>query len=242
MSAAKATDKLPQRAPDPMAIRVLIADDHRLVREGLRALLAREGDIQIVGEAQDGLTAITLSRRFAPDVLLADIAMPGLNGIETVRRLHAEMPAVRVICLSVHDEQRTVLATIEAGACGYLLKDTSFEELAAGIRQVMAGRVCLSAALVGMFVEQYRGRALSTNAAAPKAPLTPRERELVQLFSEGFSTSEIASRLHVSAKTVATHRENILHKLHITGIAEMTRYALREGISSLDTPCRTGTG
>lgn len=229
-----------------MTTRVLLADDHRILREGLRSLLQEEGDFEVVGEASDGPGALALARALLPDVLVADVSMPGLNGIELVRRLRSELPDVRVLSLSVHDEERLVLAMIEAGACGYVLKDASFGELATGIREAMAGRVHLSPALVGIFVQQFRARA-SAGPAEPRtlpagrsagAALTARERELVQLFSEGYSTAEIADKLHVSAKTVATHRENILGKLGIHGIAEMTRYALREGISSLELPLR----
>ena len=223
-----------------MTHRVLLADDHRMVREGLRALLQAEPEIEVLGEACDGLGALSLARQLRPDVVVADISMPGLNGIELVRRLRTELPDARVLSLSVHDEERLVLAMIEAGAAGYVLKDASFADLANAIREVMAGRVYLSPALVGIFVQQYRARG-EPRAARPVA-LTGRERELVQLFSEGYSTSEIAELLHLSAKTVATHRENILGKLQINGIAEMTRYALREGISSLDVPCRQRSG
>ncbi len=223
--------------------RIVLADDHRIVREGLRALLAGEAGFEVVGVAEDGLGAIDMARRLAPDVVVVDVNMPGLNGIETVRRLRTETPAARVLCLSAHDEQRLVLAMIEAGAAGYVLKDTSFDELAGAIRSVLAGRVHVSPSLVGIFVEQYRAStsAVGQTVKSSTTPLTPRERELVQLFSEGYSTQDIAERLHLSAKTVATHRENIQHKLHIGGIAEMTRYALREGLSSLEARCRSGS-
>lgn len=219
--------------------RIVLADDHRIVREGLRALLSAEAGFEVVGVAEDGLGAVALARRLAPEVVVVDVNMPGLNGIETVRRLRHEAPAARVLCLSAHDEQRLVLAMIEAGAAGYALKDTSFDELAGAIRSVLAGRVHVSPSLVGIFVEQYRASAGGQAVRSVATPLTPRERELVQLFSEGYSTQDIAERLHLSAKTVATHRENIQHKLHIGGIAEMTRYALREGLSSLDARCRS---
>jgi DNA-binding NarL/FixJ family response regulator len=220
-----------------MSIRVLLADDHRIVREGLGALLRQQEGIELVGEAADGLSAVKQARALRPDVVVTDISMPGLNGVEAIRRIHKETPQTKVLCLSVHDETTLVLSVIDAGAAGYVLKDASFEELAGAITQVMAGRVYLSPPLVGIFVHKYRRR----EAQAPaESPLTAREREVVQLFSEGYSSSEIAERLHVSAKTVATHREHILAKLHIHGIAELTRYAIREGLTSLEAPCRGG--
>jgi len=213
-------------------IRVLLADDHRILREGLRALLDREPGIECVGEAVDGQAALVLARQLQPDVLVSDIAMPGLNGVELIRRLRSEQPQLRLLVLSAHDEERLVLAAMEAGASGYLLKDSAGSELAEAIRSVAAGRIQLAQALVGIFVQQFRHRGQAA-AASGSSPLTPREREMVQLFSEGHSTSAIAQRLHLSVKTVATHRENILHKLQISGVAEMTRYALREGLSTL---------
>lgn len=220
-----------------MTIRIVLADDHRIMRDGLAALLKKEPGFELVGEAQDGLGAVHLACELLPDVLVTDLAMPGMNGIEAIRRVRAEAPTVQVLCLSVHDEDRMVLAGIDAGAAGYVLKDSSFEELAQAIRKVMAHQIYLSPALVGVFVEGYRTRGAAV-AGSAFSQLTAREREVVQLFSEGHSTGQIAEQLHLSAKTVATHRENVLHKLHIEGIAELTRYAIREGLSSLEAPCR----
>lgn len=219
-----------------MTVRVLLADDHRILREGLIALLARESDIELVGQAEDGLEAVRLARELQPDVAVIDVAMPGLNGLEAMRRIRDEAPAVRTLCLSVHDDSRMVLAVLDAGASGYVLKDCSFDELALAIRKVMANQVYLSPDIVGIVVNEVRQRG-APRAASSTSALTPRERELVQLLSEGHSTAEIAERLHVSAKTVATHREHVLHKLDVRGIAELTRYALREGLSSIDAPC-----
>ena len=220
-----------------MTIRIVLADDHRIMRDGLAALLKREQGFELVGEAHDGLGAIRLVRELAPDVLVTDLAMPGMNGIEAIRRVRAEAPTVQVLCLSVHDEDRMVLAGIDAGAAGYVLKDSSFEELSQAIRKVMARQIYLSPSLVSIFVEGYRTRGAAV-AGSAFSQLTAREREVVQLFSEGHSTGQIAEQLHLSAKTVATHRENVLHKLHIESIAELTRYAIREGLSSLQSPCR----
>lgn len=219
-------------------IKIVLADDHRIVREGLRALLRQQPDFELVGEAEDGLAAVKLARTLQPDVVVTDISMPGLNGVEAVRRIHLEEPGVKVLCLSVHDETAMVLSVIDAGAAGYVLKDASFEELVRAIRQVMTHRIYLSPALVGIFVEKYRTRESPEPLAVAASPLTAREREVVQLFSEGYSSNEIAARLNVSAKTVASHREHILAKLRIRSIAELTRYAIREGLTSLDSPLR----
>ena len=219
-------------------ISVVLADDHRILREGLAALMSREPDLDLVATAEDGPSMLRQVRAHVPDVLVTDISMPGLNGIDAVQRLRAELPQVQVLCLSVHDEDRLVLAMIEAGASGYVLKDGSFDELALALRQVMLGRIYISPALSGVMVREVRRR--KTGPAMVESPtLTARERQLVQLFSEGYTTNEIAEQLHVSPKTVATHRENVLHKLQLRGVAELTRYALREGLSSLDATPRT---
>ncbi|MCU0918792.1 MAG: response regulator transcription factor [Burkholderiaceae bacterium] len=230
---------MPGSLPPPTKIRVLLADDHRILREGLMALMSREPDLDLVATAEDGPSMLRQVRAHVPDVLVTDISMPGLNGIDAVQRLRAELPQVQVLCLSVHDEDRLVLAMIEAGASGYVLKDGSFEELALAVRQVVLGRIYISPVLSGVMVREVRRR--SPGQPVAKSPtLTARERQLVQLFSEGYTTNEIAEQLHVSPKTVATHRENVLHKLQLRGVAELTRYALREGLSSLDATPRPG--
>ncbi|RCW76463.1 response regulator [Pseudorhodoferax soli] len=221
-----------------MAIRVVLADDHRIVRDGLCALLARETDIEVVGQADDGLAAVRLARQLQPDVVVTDVSMPGLNGVEAIRRIRADAPAVRVLCLSVHAESRMVLAVLEAGASGYVLKDDSYDDLALAIRKAMSDQVHLSAELVGLVVNAVRGRG-QPHQDGHASVLTPREREMVQLLSEGLSTQQIADRLHVSPKTVATHREHVMQKLEICSLAELTRFALREGLSSLELPWRT---
>lgn len=219
-----------------MSIRIVLVDDHGIVRAGLVALLQREQDFELVGEAEDGLSAVRLTRKLQPDVLVTDISMPGMNGIEAIRRIHAEQPKVRSICLSMHKDNSMVLAVIDAGAMGYVMKHCSYNELVSAIRKVMSNQIYMSAELVGIVVEKYRNRHLIKQQPDAFSLLTPRERELVQLFSEGYSTNQIAVRLSVSTKTVATHRQHILQKLGINGIAELTRYALREGLSTLDSP------
>ena len=220
-----------------MGIRIVLADDHRIMRDGLCALLARERDIELIGQADDGLGAVRLARELRPDIVVTDVSMPGLNGVEATRRIRADEPSVRVLCLSVHAESRMVLAVLEAGASGYVLKDCSYDELALAIRKAMSDQIHLSAELVGLVVKEVRSRGQPPSAGSTAA-LTPREREMVQLLSEGLSTQQIADRLHVSIKTVATHREHVMQKLDISSLAELTRYALCEGLSSLDQPWR----
>lgn len=216
-----------------MKIRVIVADDHRIVREGLVALLNHEHDIEVVAEARDGMELVRLARELRPDALLVDLAMPCMNGIEAIRRLRSEPLLCKILCLSVNEQPQQVQAALDAGANGYVLKENSFDELARGVRRVMAGQLYLSGELVGGLLQGQRdGPAISSRCEA--ARLTPRERQMVQLLSEGYTAQQIAHQLHLSAKTVATHREHVFAKLQIQGIAELTRFALREGLSSLD--------
>ncbi|MCE2899098.1 MAG: response regulator transcription factor [Betaproteobacteria bacterium] len=220
-----------------MPVRILLADDHRIVREGVAALLRREPDLEIVGEAADGFDAVRLARELKPDIVITDISMPGLNGIDAIRRILADVPGVRTLCLSVHDETRLVGAVMDAGASGYLLKECAYEELLLAVRALLANRVYISPSIAGVLMKDYRERR-SGGAAATNSELTTREREVLQLIAEGLSTKQIADRLHVSVKTVGTHREHILAKLKLTGTAELTRYAIREGLSGLDVGAR----
>lgn len=214
-----------------MKIRVIVADDHHCVREGLVALLERESDIEVVAQARDGMELVRLAREWNPDVLLVDLFMPCRNGLEAIRRPRSEALTCRSLCLSMQSDPRQVQAALDAGASGFVLKDNSFDELARGVRRVHAGQLFLSGELVG----QVLARSGAAPAADPTVQrLTPRERQMVQLLAEGYSTQQIADQLHVSAKTVATHREHVFAKLQIQGIAQLTRYALRAGLSSLE--------
>lgn len=216
-----------------MSTRILLADDHRIVREGLRSLVAGLPGVEVIAEAEDGRTAVELARKLAPQVVVMDIGMPDLNGIEATRRLAAEAPHVRVIALSMHSDNRYVSEMLKAGARGYLLKDAAFEELALALRTVMAGQVYLSPAISRTVVSDYV-RHLTAGEPALAAALTTREREILQLVAEGASTKEIAARLSISLKTVDTHRQHIMDKLGVRSVAELTKYAVREGLTSLE--------
>ncbi len=214
-----------------MASTILIADDHRLLREGLRSLLQREG-FQVVAETDNGRAAVTLAKKLQPDVVITDIGMPDLNGVEATRRICAEAPRSKVLALSMHTESRFVLGVLEAGASGYLLKDAAFEELSGAIKAVLKGQIYLSPAIAGVVVKQSIGGRGSK--ARPQSPiLSKRENEVLQLIAEGKSTKEIAASLYVSVKTVETHRKQIMDKLDIHSIAGLTKYAVREGLTPL---------
>lgn len=216
-----------------MTIRVLVADDHKILREGLRSLLESQDDMEVVAEAEDGRTAVGLARELKPDVVVMDVAMPDLNGIEATRQIVADSPNVAVIGLSMHSDRRFVAGMLSAGAYGYLLKDCTFDELVEAIRSVVAGRRYLSPAVTGVVVDDYVRR-LTKEESVPCSVLTAREREVLQLLAEGKSTKEMASQLHVSVKTIETHRQKIMEKLGLHSVAELTKYAIREGLVSLE--------
>ena len=215
-----------------MSIKILLADDHRLVRQGLRSLIEKGCGMEVVAEAENGREAVRLAREEEPDVIIMDIDMPDLNGMEATRQVIAVLPRVRVIALSMHSDKRFVRGMLEAGAAGFLLKDCAFEELDIAIRTVAANKPYLSPGISGVVIQDYLGRGASDKLSAPSL-LTPREREVLQLYAEGGTTREIADRLCVSVKTVETHRQRIMEKLEIRSIAELTKYAVREGLTSL---------
>jgi two-component system response regulator NreC len=214
-----------------MSIKVLIADDHQIMREGLRSLLEKEIDIQLLGEAEDGRMIQRMALELHPDVIIMDVAMPDLNGIEATRQIVAALPGVKVIALSMHDDRRFVLNMLKAGATGYMLKDCAFKDLAKAIRVVMSHKTYLSPEVADIVVKDY----LSTTQPIESSPfnlLSPREREVLQLIAEGKTSALIGESLHISIKTVETHRQQIMVKLKIRSIAELTKYAIREGLTS----------
>jgi DNA-binding NarL/FixJ family response regulator len=214
-------------------IKVLIADDHQIVRDGLRSLLEKEADLQVIGEAADGRTALRMIREQAPRVVIMDVAMPDLNGIEATIQIKKEFPEVKVIALSMHDDRRFVLSMIKAGASGYLIKDCAFKELIRAIRVVVVqNKIYMSPGITDVLVENYLSGAPAEERIAFSL-LTPREREVLQLIAEGKTSNQIGEHLHVSIKTVETHRAGILNKLNIRSVAELTKFAIREGIISV---------
>ncbi len=214
-----------------MAIRVLLADDHQIVRDGLHALLDAETDLEIVGEAREGRAAVQLAAQMKPDVVIMDIGMPDLNGMEATRQILEAAPGVRIVALSMHSDRRFIEGMFKAGAAGYLLKDAAFEELARAVRTVVAGRPYLSPSIAAAVIDGYVNPAAGSASAADL--LTPREREVLQLLAEGNSTKQIALSLDVSVKTVETYRSRLMEKLDLHSVAELTKYAVREGLTFL---------
>lgn len=216
-----------------MSTRVLLADDHRIIREGLRSLLQKQSDMEVVDEAQDGITAVRLTEKLHPDIVIMDIGMPDLNGIEAARQIVNRVKGVKVIALSMHSDKRFVLEMLKAGASGYLLKDCAFEELVDAIRAVNTGQIYLSNRVTGVVVDEFLHNRPGSGASAYNL-LSPREREVLQLLAEGNTTKNIAAFLNVSTKTIETHRQQIMEKLNLHSVAELTKYAVKEGLTSLD--------
>jgi DNA-binding NarL/FixJ family response regulator len=214
-----------------MTINVLLADDHQIMREGLASLLEKHPDLHVVGQAGDGRTAVRLAQELKPDVMVMDIGMPGLNGIEATRQIVAAGPGVKVIALSVHAESLFVSGMLQAGAAGYLLKHSAAEELVRAIRLAVRGQIYLSPQITGQVVEGYIGKQPPPGASIFTV-LTPREREVLQLYAEGKITREIAALLYISPKTVEFHRRQIMDKLGVSSFADLIKYAIREGLAT----------
>ncbi|MBW2278894.1 MAG: response regulator transcription factor [Deltaproteobacteria bacterium] len=210
----------------------MLVDDHAILRDGLRALLEQQDDMCVVAEAGDGREAVRLVGESEPAVVVIDIGMPELNGVEATKRIVAGHPDIKVIALSMHGDRRFVVEMLRAGVSGYVLKDSAAQELVQGIRQAIAGKVFLGTGVADVVVDEVLLRLEREDTTAQT--LTKREREVVQLLAEGASTREIAGKLFISVKTVETHRANIMRKLGLRSVAELTKYAIREGLTSVE--------
>jgi len=216
-----------------MGIQILLVDDHEIVRYGLRCLIEEQPDMEVVGEAENGLMAIDLARKLKPNVVIMDISMPDMNGFEATRRIRKEIPETKIIVLSMHHKRQFVIDMLKAGVSGYILKTRVHDDLIRAIKAAVADEVYLSSRITGIVANDYVSN-LPASDQSPFAVLTSREREVLQLISEGKSTKECALRLHVSVKTIESTRRQIMHKLNIHNIADLTKYAINEGITSLD--------
>jgi len=217
-----------------MSIKVLIVDDHKIMREGLRSLLEKQPEVEVVAEVESAQAAMKLVEETVPDLAIIDVVMPGLNGIETTRRILNKVPNIKVIALSMYSDKRFVMEMLRAGASGYLLKDCAFEELEGAIKAVIENRTYITPRIVDIIVKDYFSQVDKPTSSA-LAALTSRQYEVLQLLAEGKTTREIAKQMSLSVKTIESHRQQIINKLNIRSIAGLTKYAIREGLISPDT-------
>jgi DNA-binding NarL/FixJ family response regulator len=213
-------------------MRVLLVDDHKLMREGLRRILEGASGIEVVGEAQDGASALQAIPDLHPDVVVMDVGMEGMNGIEATQRLRETHPRIKVVALSAHADKRYVRNMIRAGAAAYVLKEAASEDLLRAVRAASQGEHYLSPRITGCVLEGWTAPAPEPTSAGDL--LGAREREVLRLLAEGKTSKEIAVQLSLSVKTVETHRRNLAHKVGLHSIAELTKYAVREGLTSLE--------
>ena len=209
-------------------IAVLLCDDHTIIREGLRILLEAAGDIEVIGEAQDGRQAVQESKRLRPDLVLVDLGMPLLNGVEATRQITKENPSSKVLILSSYSDEQHLQQAVAAGACGYLIKETAGQELVRAIREICIGNVFFSPA-VSMVLLKLQRELLPDHLTTKAVVLTSREREVIQLIAEGYATKQIADVLSMTSKTADKHRQQLMDKLNIHKVAGLTRYAIEHG-------------
>ena len=215
-----------------MKTKILLADDHQMIRDGLRKLLDESFGVEVVGEAADGRTIVELARTLKPNIVIMDINMPDMNGIEAARHITTENPYVKIIALTMRTDEHTLIEMFEAGASAYILKENAFKELEQAIQQVKMNKTYVSPTLGGAFIKASLNSRLET--AQESGTLTHKEREVLQLIAEGKSNKEIADILGLSFKTVDTHRQHIMEKLNLHTVAALTKYAIREGITTAD--------
>ena len=217
-----------------MAIKILLADDHEMLRKGLRSLIEQDNNFDVVGEAGTGLEAVRLAAKHKPDVVLMDLAMPDLNGIDATRQILQANPKIKIIALSMHADSRMVDRILRAGALGYILKESAFEELTQAIRTLTKGGTYLSPMIARDLVENLRKTPPAAAHRTLLQTLSERERAVLQMLAEGCTTKEIAGKLFVSPKTVETHRTKLMEKLQLHNIADLTKFAIREGLTAIE--------
>ena len=216
-----------------MKTRIILADDHKIVREGLRNLLDKEWDMEVIAEADNGREALKLAEEYNPDIIIMDIGMPELNGIEAAKKIKEISAGTKIVALSMHSDKQYVTGMLHAGAVGYLLKDCAVDELIEAIKSVMDNKIYLSHDISGIVVKEFINN-FSNNNSTQSSDLSSREKEVLQLIAEGKSTKEIGTILYISIKTVESHRKNIMMKLDLHTIPELTKYAIRLGLTTLD--------
>jgi len=214
-----------------MSIRIILADDHAVIREGLAGSLNQQKNIEVIGQASDGLTTVEMVKELSPDLIIMDIGMPDLNGIDATRQIKRDCPNVKIIGLSMHSGKKFVTEMFKAGAKGYLPKDCEFDELIDAIEAVTDDKMYLSPSITGVMVDTYIRPSVESKSSVFSV-LTPREREVLQLMAEGNSTKKIGRRLFISPKTVEAHRLRIMNKLEIDNVAQLTKFAIQEGLTS----------
>ena len=217
-------------------VRILLADDHQILRDGLRTLLNTQEDMEVIAEADTGRKAIDLALCHCPDVLVMDVVMPELNGIEATNQLKKDLPEIKVLALSMHADRRFVAEMLKAGASGFLLKECAFQELAEAIRSIIKGKMYLSPSISKCVIEEYVGFLSGDEKehTDSESALSHREKEVLQLIAEGKSNRDIAKTLHISVKTVETHKYNIMRKINLHSVAELTKYAIKSGLTPID--------
>lgn len=216
-----------------MSIQILLVDDHSITREGLCVLLEKKPNFTVIKQAENGRAAVKLAKQHKPDVIVMDINMPDLNGIDATRQILAELPDVKIIALSMYSDRSYVKGMLQAGASGYLLKNCAFDELAKAIETVYNNQTYLSPRISEIVRKEFVKLMKSDDTSATEL-LTDREREVLQMIAEGYKTKEIADRIHVSVKTVEARRRQIMDKLNIDSVAGLTKFAIREGITSIE--------
>ena len=214
-----------------MSIRIVLADDHTIVRQGLRNLLEAHSDYKVIAEAEDGKLAIQLTNDLLPDLVIMDITMPDINGIDAARQISDRHPNIKIIALSMHSDRRFVTEMLEAGASGYLLKDCALEELTHAIQAVLSDQVYVSPAIANIVIQDLNEKLEQIDSSTS---LSQKEQLVLRLLAEGINTKSTAAQLHVSIKTIETHRQHIMEKLGLHSIAELTKYAIRKGLTSLE--------